>query len=71
MNTFGRRAVTVTVPDNKTVGAGEVENHQVLKGGRVGTRVPDGVSQLKNEAGRREGGIIVVATVPLLRAHQC
>lgn len=44
LNTFGRRAVTVTVPHNEAVCAREVENHQVMQGGRAGTGVTSVVS---------------------------
>ena len=38
LNTFGRMTFTVTVSDDKTVDAREVEHHEVVKGRGVGTR---------------------------------
>ena len=70
LDAFGRRAVTVTVFDNKTVDAGEVEDHEVAKGGGVGTRVTNVVSELKNKTEGCECGVFKEAAVPFLKGRQ-
>ena len=68
---MGNRGVAGTVSDDETVNTGEVEHHEVMKGGGVGTHVANGVSKLKNEAKGREGAGFKEAAIPFLRVHQC
>jgi len=70
LNALGRMAFAGTISDNKTVDAGEVEDHEIVKDRRVGTRVANVVSKLKNEAEGREGGFFKKVTIPFLKARQ-
>ena len=67
---MGSRGVTGTVSDDETVNAREVEHHEVVKGGGVGTHVANVVSKLENEAKGREGGAFKEAAIPFLRVRQ-
>ena len=63
----GNRGMARAVMDNEMVSTRQVKYHEVVRRGRMGTRVASIMLKLGDEANRSEGGTFEEVAIPFLR----